>query len=86
MVMKKQVIAGNNMTETTKQSKIALIDLAGSESSKTTGATGNRLKEGANINKSLTCLGRCIADLVKISIATAGGTKKTKRVRAAPRS
>ena len=44
---------------------MALIDLAGSESAKTTGATGVRLKESSNINKSLTCLGRCISELVK---------------------
>lgn len=33
--------------------KINLVDLAGSERAKSTGATGARLKEGANINKSL---------------------------------
>jgi kinesin family protein 1 len=50
---------------------VALIDLAGSESAKTTGATGQRLKESSNINRSLTCLGRCISELVK-----AGGDEK----------
>ena len=38
-------------------SNINLIDLAGSERASGTGATGDRLKEGANINKSLTMLG-----------------------------
>lgn len=33
--------------------KINLVDLAGSERAKSTGAKGARLKEGANINKSL---------------------------------
>jgi hypothetical protein len=34
-----------------------LVDLAGSEKSGATGATGDRLKEGAAINLSLTMLG-----------------------------
>jgi kinesin family protein 1 len=41
-----------------KVSKINLIDLAGSERQVKTNASGDRLKEGANINKSLTTLGR----------------------------
>lgn len=44
-------------------SKISLVDLAGSERSDATGATDIRLKEGANINKSLTTLGKVIAGL-----------------------
>merc|ERR1711879_1037865 len=46
-----------------KVSKLSLVDLAGSERAKSTQATGNRLKEGANINKSLTCLGKVISSL-----------------------
>ena len=44
---------------------INLVDLAGSERSGSTGATGDRLKEGCNINKSLLILGNvinCLAD------------------------
>ena len=37
-----------------------LVDLAGSESARLTGATGKTLKEGGNINKSLTSLSRVI--------------------------
>ena len=37
--------------------KLNLVDLAGSERQKGTGATGQTLKEGANINKSLSALG-----------------------------
>ena len=36
--------------------KINIVDLAGSERQASTGATGDRLKEGSNINKSLTYL------------------------------
>eukprot|EP00038_Savillea_parva_P007589 m.171191 g.171191 ORF g.171191 m.171191 type:complete len:1061 (-) comp13345_c0_seq1:363-3545(-) len=50
-----------------KTSKINLVDLAGSERSSSTGATGARLKEGANINKSLTCLGLVIHALAERS-------------------
>lgn len=45
-------------------SVINLIDLAGSEKSSQTGATGDRLKEGNMINLSLTSLGNCIKALV----------------------
>jgi len=39
-----------------KVSKISLVDLAGSERAQKTGAVGERLKEGSNINKySLHC-------------------------------
>jgi hypothetical protein len=42
-----------------------LIDLAGSERAGSTGATGDRLAEGANINKSLMILGKVISTLAK---------------------
>ena len=44
-------------------SKIHLVDLAGSERADATGATGQRLKEGAHINKSLVTLGSVISGL-----------------------
>ena len=50
---------------TTKISMINLVDLAGSERLGSTGASGDRLKEGCNINKSLLILGNvinCLAD------------------------
>ena len=47
----------------TKVSKISLVDLAGSERANKTGAQGERLKEGSNINKSLTTLGLVISKL-----------------------
>lgn len=57
-------------------SKLCLIDLAGSERANATGATGARLKEGANINKSLSTLGRCIAALAKASTENTGSDGK----------
>ncbi|KCV70426.1 hypothetical protein H696_02768 [Fonticula alba] len=50
-----------------KVSKIALVDLAGSERADSTGATGARLREGSNINKSLTALGMVISALADMS-------------------
>lgn len=47
-----------------KASKINLVDLAGSERASKTEATGDRLKEGAKINLSLTALGNVINALV----------------------
>lgn len=48
-------------------SKIHLVDLAGSERADASGATGQRLKEGASINKSLVTLGSVISVLADIS-------------------
>lgn len=47
--------------------KLNLVDLAGSERQKGTGATGQTLKEGANINKSLSALGNVINALVEVA-------------------
>uniref|UniRef100_A0A672SJX0 Kinesin family member 13B n=1 Tax=Sinocyclocheilus grahami TaxID=75366 RepID=A0A672SJX0_SINGR len=48
-----------------KVSKLSLVDLAGSERAAKTGAAGERLKEGSNINKSLTTLGLVISALAE---------------------
>lgn len=48
---------------TERSSRIRLVNLAGSERATATEATGVRLREGGNINKSLTTLGRVIATL-----------------------
>ncbi|KAF2675124.1 kinesin family protein [Microthyrium microscopicum] len=60
--------------DTEKVAKISLVDLAGSERATSTGATGARLKEGAEINRSLSTLGRVIAALADLSV----GKKKSK--------
>ncbi|ELU07622.1 hypothetical protein CAPTEDRAFT_180938 [Capitella teleta] len=44
-------------------SKVHLVDLAGSERADSSGATGDRLKEGGSINKSLVTLGNVISTL-----------------------
>ncbi|XP_061667617.1 kinesin-like protein KIF13B isoform X3 [Syngnathoides biaculeatus] len=46
-----------------KVSKLSLVDLAGSERAAKTGTAGERLKEGSNINKSLSTLGLVISAL-----------------------
>jgi hypothetical protein len=63
-IMLKQIHHDLDTDETTERSsRIRLVDLAGSERAKSTEATGARLREGSNINKSLTTLGRVIAAL-----------------------
>uniref|UniRef100_A0A8C5BDL8 Kinesin motor domain-containing protein n=1 Tax=Gadus morhua TaxID=8049 RepID=A0A8C5BDL8_GADMO len=59
-----------------KVSKLSLVDLAGSERAAKTGAGGDRLKEGSNINKSLTTLGLVISALAE----QGAGKNKTKFV------
>uniref|UniRef100_A0A3P8XA26 Kinesin motor domain-containing protein n=1 Tax=Esox lucius TaxID=8010 RepID=A0A3P8XA26_ESOLU len=58
-----------------KVSKMSLVDLAGSERVSKTGAAGERLKEGSNINKSLTTLGCVISALADQSAGKGGKTK-----------
>ena len=55
-------------------SKISLVDLAGSERADSTGAKGTRLKEGANINKSLTTLGKVISALAEVVSGVTDGS------------
>ncbi|CAM1501102.1 Fc.00g102640.m01.CDS01 [Cosmosporella sp. VM-42] len=73
MLTQKKYDAETKM-EMEKVAKISLVDLAGSERATSTGATGARLKEGAEINRSLSTLGRVIAALADLST----GTKKKK--------
>ncbi|XP_077432241.1 kinesin-like protein KIF13A isoform X2 [Vanacampus margaritifer] len=56
-----------------KVSKMSLVDLAGSERVSKTGAAGERLKEGSNINKSLTTLGCVISALADQSAGKGKG-------------
>ncbi|KAL9029874.1 MAG: hypothetical protein Q9196_001934 [Gyalolechia fulgens] len=82
-IMLKQIhhdLATDSTTE--RLARIRLVDLAGSERAKATEATGARLREGSNINKSLTTLGRVIAALAdpKHSRAHNGGKTRSKDV------
>ncbi|OMJ83613.1 hypothetical protein SteCoe_15401 [Stentor coeruleus] len=61
---------GNRKME--KVSVINLVDLAGSEKAGQTGATGDRLKEGCAINKSLVVLGSVIEALAEKSMGKKG--------------
>ncbi|XP_060594339.1 kinesin-like protein KIF28P [Ruditapes philippinarum] len=56
---------GQSMTRT---STVNLVDLAGSERADSTGATGDRLKEGSAINQSLSSLGNVIKALADQSM------------------
>ncbi|CDJ61810.1 Protein CBR-KLP-6, related [Eimeria maxima] len=55
--------AGTGEPVSQKSSEISLVDLAGSERAGSTGATGDRLKEGCAINQSLSALGNVISAL-----------------------
>ncbi|XP_056276947.1 kinesin-like protein KIF1A isoform X4 [Pseudoliparis swirei] len=73
---KKHDMDSENTSE--KVSKISLVDLAGSERADSTGAKGTRLKEGSNINKSLTTLGKVISALADQESAPNKNKKKKK--------
>lgn len=74
-IMLKQIHHDMETDETTERSsRIRLVDLAGSERAKATEATGQRLREGSNINKSLTTLGRVIAALADPKSSRSGKT------------
>lgn len=75
-IMLKQIHHDISTDETTERTaRIRLVDLAGSERAKSTEATGQRLREGSNINKSLTTLGRVIAALADPKQNRPGGRK-----------
>ena len=56
--------------------RLSIVDLAGSERVANTGlASGDRLKEAGNINKSLMCLGQCLETLRKNQVRLMGTTE-----------
>ncbi|KAJ9561218.1 hypothetical protein OSB04_006378 [Centaurea solstitialis] len=61
-------------TSNLRYARLNLVDLAGSERQKSSGAEGERLKEAASINKSLSTLGHVIMVLVD------GANAKTRHV------
>ena len=81
-IMLKQIHADITTDETTERvARIRLVDLAGSERQKATQAVGQRLREGSNINRSLTTLGRVIAALADASTKGSGLKKKGRQQR-----
>ena len=58
--------SGGNSAEV-RIAKMCLIDLAGSERATVTKNQGMRMREGANINRSLLALGNCINSLASES-------------------
>lgn len=63
----KRILRAENGRESMIESKLSLIDLAGSERASATNNRGVRLLEGANINKSLLALANCINALAENS-------------------
>ena len=59
----KKASSSASAKEVVTESKLSLIDLAGSERASATNNRGARLHEGANINKSLLALANCINSL-----------------------
>ncbi|XP_072748059.1 chromosome-associated kinesin KIF4 [Anoplolepis gracilipes] len=70
-----------NDPNTATVAKFHLVDLAGSERSKKTQATGERFKEGVNINKGLLALGNVISQLGDGSPGTYIGYRDSKLTR-----
>lgn len=69
-----------NNTPSETVSKINLVDLAGSERAHSTEASGERLKEGAHINKSLVSLGSVISSLAEQSTQSSQKNSNKKNV------
>jgi hypothetical protein len=61
----RQKSAGCGLKADFQVAKMSLIDLAGSERATVTKNRGPRMREGANINKSLLALGNCINALAE---------------------
>lgn len=64
-VFVRQSRKGTGLKSDVTYAKISLVDLAGSERATVTTNQGDRLREGANINKSLLALGNCINALAE---------------------
>nr|XP_023016379.1 kinesin-like protein KIF13B isoform X2 [Leptinotarsa decemlineata] len=77
VILTQTLIDSKNGVSGEKVSRMSLVDLAGSERAVKTGAVGERLKEGSNINKSLTTLGLVIS---KLADQSSGSKNKDKFV------
>ena len=65
---------------TCRTARFSLVDLAGSERQKDTNATGERLKEASQINKSLSALGNVINALSAASSTSSNGLRPARHV------
>ena len=74
-IIMKQSWNNSKGREVTRESRVNLIDLAGSERAGKTNNRGKRLQEGANINRSLLALANCINALAQ------GTTRKNAKYR-----
>lgn len=79
LTLRRTILRLDTNKETAIESKLSLIDLAGSERASATNNRGARLQEGANINKSLLALANCINALSEN--ANAGNDRRSKNVR-----
>jgi hypothetical protein len=69
-VVVKHITRNSHGFEVIVESKLSLIDLAGSERASVTNNRGIRLQEGASINKSLLALANCINSLSENSLVS----------------
>ena len=74
-IIMKQSWSNSKGKSVTRESRVNLIDLAGSERAGKTNNRGVRLQEGANINRSLLALANCINALAQ------GNTRKNAKYR-----
>lgn len=77
-VLQVGIVQSNRSAELTSEhtfAKLSIIDLAGSERAASTKNRGERLHEGANINRSLLALGNCIN-----ALCISDGTRRTCHV------
>ncbi|KAI9667429.1 MAG: Kinesin [Bathelium mastoideum] len=82
-IMLKQIQHDMSTDETIERcARMRLVDLAGSERAKSTEATGQRLREGGNINQSLSTLGRVIGALADPKRQRPGSSSQGKPGRA----
>lgn len=73
LTLRRSIVHHDTNRESMVESKLSLIDLAGSERASATNNRGVRLQEGASINKSLLALANCINALSE----NAGSDKKS---------
>ncbi|CAL8121186.1 unnamed protein product [Orchesella dallaii] len=69
-----------SMDTVSRKAKLVMVDLAGSEKGSATGFTGERFREGININKSLLSLANCISALSGVKACASFRDSKLTRI------